>query len=749
MASKRDAGPVTSTDTSPEVWPDLTARDAKVYLDAQIPYENFASNKMLAARALTLYQQAVTKFDTQTRDIKNNWQWLDWLFRANSLRRTGNKDVHVPELLKSHRALIPRIVEAFFGNGQNFFATRGVDSQDRERQNAVTGLLQYQLEQNNFRMLMSPFASSVCKYQVGIFKCSWEVKTGKRAYHWFDRTVKDGKIHEVSKRQVRDVATWNGNKIRLVDPHRFIVDAQRWAIGDLAYVGDRSDWAMHDILSYQGFQNLDLVQELIQNGNAVEAKVTPQQVARSGLRPAVGAADRDSEPRNTSQFAEVGELWCWFNWAPDGKPPDMRETIITVVAGSIVVRVQENFHDDKHVPYAIARYSDNGIEFFDVGLYDPAMRVQDEIDHTRGTAYEAADLILAPRAFTKGPAIDLPNNLFDMPAGWIGKDVGDIVFQPVPNTLQVLPMIDQIQRRDVEEITGVTRLWQGTEGAMVGSDQTATEVRRKIEESNRRLLGLIRSIDEGMTALLRIMHANNQQFMSQKQRFRILDPKWAKELGRNEYEISPSELMGPVDFVFHGVTRIQQWGLRGTNLLTWLQVMGPMIQENPDKFNMAGIARQSYQAIVGEESEDEVLVDQSNLNTMVSQKDENNRLLMGQRTPVHPMDDDDGHLRDMEADGLMRFIANKSIDPALRRPAYEHMQAHVEQARRKQAQMQALRRQAEVRALMMGTGGAGEGEQAPPPGGLERGRGQTNGDGTNQQVPRAGRKTAISEANNG
>lgn len=740
----------TSTEITPDVWPDLTARDARVYQDEQIPYENFATHQGLSMRALTLYKQACEKCDADTSGIRENWRWIDWLFRANSLRKTTNRDVHVPEILKAHRALVPRVVEAFFGNGANFFAARGVDSEDRNRQNAVTGLLQFQLEQNKFRMLMAPYISSLCKYQVAIWKCTWEVKTGKRAYHWFDKQIDDsGRVKEIHKRQMRDVATWNGNKIRLVDPDRFIIDAERWAIDDLAYVGDRSDWPLHEILSNPMFENLDMVRDLAHGGDAFDSRIRPSQAARSGLR---NRRDGDAinTPKNTSDFHEVGELWCWFNWAPDGAPADMRETIITVVDNAIVVRLQENYHDDKHVPYAIARYSDNGLEFFDVGLYDPALRVQEEIDHTRGTAYEAADLILAPRAFTKGPAVDLPNSMFDMPAGWIGKDVGEIVFQPVPNTLQALPMIDQIQRRDIEEITGVTRLWQGTEGAMVGGDQTATEVRRKIEESNRRLLGIIRSVDEGMTSLLRIMHANNQQFMPDKQRFRILDVKWAKQLGKNEYEISPSELMGPVDFVFHGVTRIQQWGLRGTNLMTWLQVMAPLIQEHPDKFNLAGIARQSYQAMVGEESDDEILVDQSSIDDMISQEDENERLRYGIRTPIHPLDDDDAHLEAMDQAGVRAFIEDESIPAAIRKPALEHYNEHLEQGRRKKEQLKALQQQARMRSIMSGQADQQDnGESAPPPGGMERGKQQTNGDGTSQQVPRAGRRAPVSQANNG
>lgn len=745
-----DDGMVTQTTIVPDEWPDLTADEAQEYEDQQIPYPNHATHEKLAQRALVLYQQARSKWTADTADITENWRWLDYLFRANSLRKHGRGAVHVPELLKAHRALVPRVVEAFFGNGQNFFAAKGRDRRDRQRDIAVSSLLAFQLEQNNFRTLMSPYVSSTCKYQVGIWKVVWETVEETIPYHWIDTIVdpKTGETKEVHKRQWKKVCTFVGNRIRMVDPQRLILDAQRWALNDLAYIGDIRDVPLHEVLADHRYENLDLLENTRHaNVAATDVRVQPQQAARSGLRRSDTV--QDQPPKHTSEFVELGELWCWFNWAPDHKTPDMRKTVITVADGHTVLRLQENPHDDKHLPYAIARYSENGFEFFDVGLYDPAMRVQDEIDHFRSGLYEAVDLQMAPRAFAKGPAADLPNSMFDMPAGWIGKDVGDIVFMPVPNTLASAPFMDQIHRRDIEEITGVTRLWQGTEGGAGGQSTTATEVRRKIEESNRRLLGIIKSIDEGMTKLLQIMHANNQQFMVDKTKFRVLNQKWAKELNTDEYTIRPSELLGPVDFTFYGVTRIQQYGLRGTNLLTMLQVLGPMMQETPQLFNLPNIAKQVYQGVVGEDSEDEILRDAQDIETLQDQRVENQMLRRGQRVAVHPLDDDDVHIRQMDEAGMRDFVLDKSNPEPGRKAALEHYEEHEAQRLKKQAQMRAMRQQARVQQMMRPQPAETEGNEAPAAGGLEQGKRQTPGDGTPQQTARMGRSAPIAERNNG
>ena len=740
---------VETTTIEPDAWPDLTARDAKVYTDQQIPYPNHADNQTLAQRALTLYRQAKLRSEEDTDDIRENWRWIDWLFRANSLRRLTNQDVHVPELLKMHRALVPRLVEAFFGNGREWFVVRGRDRSDRQREGALTALLEMQLEQNNFRSMMAPFASSLAKYQVAVWKVTWEVKTRKQVYHWVEPELRDGELVEVHKRTVKDVAYFAGNKIRLVDPARFIVDAERWDLDELSYVGDTRDESLHEIESNPRYMNVDELRSLVHQGNSTEMKVTPQQSARSGLR-RHDRGDRRLQPRGTSEFVEIGELWCWFNWSSDPSEPDMRQTVITVADNNVVLRLQENFHDDKHIPYAISRFSDNGLEFFGVGLYDPALRVQEEIDHTRGSVYEAFDLINAPRGFAKGTNLDLPNSMYDMPPGWIGKGVDGITFAPIPSTLRDAPFIDALQRRDMEEVTGVTRTWVGTNGGGIDQDETATAFRGKMQESNRRLLGLVRNLDEGMTALLRIMHANNQQFMVEKQRVRLLNPKWAELLNASETFVHPSDLMGDVDFQFYGVMRIQQYGLRGTNLLTFLQVMGPIIQENPHQFDIAALSRQVYRATVGEEIEDDFVIDSANLDGMQGQEIENKKLLYGQRVAVHPHDNDEDHIAKMDRIGGRRIVEDESQPDPRRKAFADHYRQHVEQLSRKRAQRQAMEEMAEQRQLQRGeNSGNGDAAQAPPAGGLERGRRQTNGDGTPEQTPRPGRNAAVAQSDNG
>src|SRR5689334_12616762 len=99
-----EVGPVEKTRVEMDPWPDVTAHDARILQNVQIPYANLAHNVVMRERARRFFQAAVTKSDTDTSAWRETCRWIDWLFRANSLRpETAIRSVHVPEILKAHR----------------------------------------------------------------------------------------------------------------------------------------------------------------------------------------------------------------------------------------------------------------------------------------------------------------------------------------------------------------------------------------------------------------------------------------------------------------------------------------------------------------------------------------------------------------------------------------------------------------------------------------------------------------------
>ncbi len=724
---------------------DMSAEEDRRFTNVQIPYKNLADHPVLADRAVKFVSQARRRWESGVRKYADVWNWIDYLFRGNSLR-SGGRDVHVPELLKAHRSLLPRIVEAFLGNGQDWFAAAGVDSEDKSREAAITAYLEGELERNRFREKLVAGISSMLKYSIICFKVAYERKTRRQPYHWVEEKLgKDGRVEETHYREFRDIVHWAGNKIHLVKPTRLIVDTRRWDIDELDYIGDFGWFPIDEILK-QGhlYKNLDKMRDKSRNLNRGEIDIP------IGRDTGVNDYDQDAEQERTQlqggrSRTELTELWGWFDFnTEEGGVPDMREAVITVADESVCLRLMENPHDDKHRPYAIGRFSDNGFQFYDVGLYAPALRIQDEIDHFRGSLQEAADNTIAPRTFISGRGADLPSSLLDSPVGAVFRDVGNVTFQPTPNLSQSAPLIDGILRRDMEEILGVPRIWQGAESAP-GQDSTATEIRRKIEEGNRRLLGLIYSVDACCVRMLQIMHANTQQFMTTKTKFRLHSKRYAKVLGGNQYEIKPSELMHSVDFYIYGVKRIATYGLRGTNMMTWLQVMMPLIEKNPGVVNEAEALRESWRGMMGETSDENVINTVTSFDALEDQHSENLRLMRGIRVAVDPRDDDEQHIRQMFEEGVIAAVQKKGARKDAADAVQEHLALHAEQMRRKQAQQRAM----EQEQRRLGAGQEQEQQEGPDAGATERGARQTNGPGLPSQTAKMGRQSPVEQSRNG
>jgi hypothetical protein len=745
------AGPVETVRIKPDAWPDLTAREVDVYTDAQIPYPNLAKNDVIARRALNFAMAVRRKWEGETSEIRENWNAISWLFHANSLSRGTGTSVHVPEVLSFHRSILPRIVEAYIGSGRDWFRAEGVDADDRMRDASVTAFLESQLAQNRFTEKLVPGVNTALKNDVICFKVTWERNKRQQWYHWIEKD-KDSKGNpvEIHKRQKREIG-YEGNKIRLVDPHRLIVDAHKWDVDELDYIGDFSTMALDEVMRQdKRYVNLDVLRDSHLKGAVATdiGALTPSQAARSNLvRNTEGRPDTPPQPGGRKPV-EMLEIWGWFDFSPEeaGATQDMREAVVVIADNSIVLEVRENFYDDKHRPYAIGRTSDNGFEFYDVGLYTPALRTQEEIDHFRSTVYEAADNIVTPRLAVSGPAPDLPASLYDLPAGSVIKDTGGAQWMPVPNNLQYVPVIDAMMRRTMEEVIGAPRFWQASDSGGANASGTLGEFQHLAEEGNRRLLGLITAVDSSCVRMLQIMHANNQQFVTEKTKFRILNKRWAKMLQGREGEIKPSELMHSVDFVIHGVRRIQSYGLRGTHLLTFFQVLQPILAERPDLVELPNLVRQIYNIMVGEQSDDEIIRPRTSFEDLEDQASENRRLRTGQRVPVDAMDDDREHIATMMQEGILDWAKGLPESNPAKFETFQHLANHINNAQKKEAQQQALQQDVQRRQSMMPQA---DEETAPAAGGLERGEKQTNGPGVPGQTPKAGRQSPIEQTRNG
>jgi hypothetical protein len=492
--------------------------------------------------------------------------------------------------------------------------------------------------------------------------------------------------YKITKEEKEEVV-WNGPRLRLIDPLDFIVDLRSvLPPGDALYVGDQQWMTMEEVRSAAkmfGYENVDQLEN--------ESEMTPESGYRefdkqSRSLERFNYRDREMWTQGAPKRLRVTELWCLFDpTGGDAATPH----VITVVNDRVCLRVQENFHDDKHIPYAIARASREGWEFLNVGPLDHALNIQVSIDHHRNLVNKSHENYLCPPLFADDTA-GLPDNMFDVAPGsiWQAKP-GSLQWMQAPSTLADYRHIFDIERRDLEEIIGSPRIWEGTGG----SDKTATGIERKVQEANRRVRSYVLSYSFMLKNILNQLHSLNKQFLTQDQTFRVVG-KAAKDLGTYT-QIGPNDVQHDVEFDFMGLGALRTLDLRATQLQTFMSTMYPFIQMHPGVIDVPAILRESWDTMVGTLPADAIVKDPGNLDEIMPQEEENYILLSGESVKVHPLDDDRAHLIQMaqdfpEMDDLRKLEKEHGEDAAqaILTHQAQHILAYKQKKLRENAQEQ-------------------------------------------------------------
>ena len=716
-----------------EPHPDMSEREAQEWTDAQIPYPNLAGNKEIAKRALEYSNAVLSQNRREMRGKIHRWRWLDYMLRGNSVETSTAREVHVPELLRALLSIRSRVVDSVVGTGRRFFETAGRDSLDRHTAEAISGLLEWDLEQQRWHEQVEPAANSIIKYEVVCWKIDFQRTVERIPYHEVESINRDGHVVYRHKRGFRNSVTYQGNKWRLIDPYRLVVDLNRYHIDDLNYIGDISEPTIEELRMREkisGGKEITNLDQLIDHRDTL--------MSRGGekLNRGQGGFDINRAVRSGTSYSSQGidrgiqhgiwrptvfDMACWFDLYGDGH---YRKCLITTAEKNVVLRVQELPRDDKKFPYALGRVSANGFEFFEQGVLEPAIRLNAEMDHHRANVLQASDLISSPQLFAEGES-DLPRSIYDARPGTVHKNAGKLQWYAPPNTLGSAPYIEDMLRRNVEEVTGAPRFDES-------AGNLATDTNQRVIEGNRRMLSIVRGLSMAIEQGLHLSHANWGQFMTDKVKFRVLDKRRAKMLG-DHYDISPKEVLHAVDFTMLGLTRVQTYGLRAVNLLNFMKAFGPFIQELSSDFDIPALAIQAYQLLVGEQGEDDIVKRKSDPRDTISQEQENSLLMQGIEVKTSSGDDPVQHLEVMKREGMFAILQHDKTPVETKLAIARHMQAHKIQLEQLQAESAAASQQ---RVEREGLTPPPREQAAPGAGGLEQ---PSNGPPREDTVGKPGR----------
>jgi len=652
------------------------------WIQAQINYEDISHDEEIAQMAVSYTEMQVNRYDGATADIVDKWETIDYMLRGNTLSNLfKGSDIHVPILYTMVEALVPRVVEAITSM-RPWFEVEGRDKIDKQRARKIQAYLRYEVDQTKLERRMEEIARTLITYQFVALKTRWDVRYRERINREVERTMgKDGLPSFKITPKRENEKYYEGNRFDIVAPYLFLCDVTRTDPQDMSFIGDITLMREDEIAEMANSKtyNAAAVDELIEEGKrghatagvfSARARMAQRSLAADIFATPTGRERHKGEP---GEF-EVREIWC--RWRPSGadSKDEFKEWVLTTCNGK-ALRVQENFYDDKRRPYAVARAAKEPFDFFNVGVLDHAIRLNMEIDDHRNLARLSHRLALSPITQV-GHDSDWPESLFDIEPGQVfrGKDAPN--WLKVQSTIGEMIPFEQVLRMDMERATGAPEIFEGS-----GQNSTATEVERKVQEGNRRLRRLVFSLSDGLEDLLRHFHGNAQQFLTYQKAFRVLNEK---AVGMLDLAISPDDFADPVDIVISGPERLSSYGLRATQMSTWMQQYGVLLPalQQAGAVNLPMLAKVGWERIMGEDMGSDIIAVPERSDEMLNPTDENLIMLMGSQVEVHEADDDMEHDK---AHMVAQQAAEARGDSEAVKRVIEHRARHRSQSQRKAA----------------------------------------------------------------
>lgn len=635
----------------------MTQEDATRWLAANGFGKNFAGNEDVVDRAATYAGNVVRTSDKAKEALLKYWRDTDWMMRGNALGidTSPGGDTHVPETKKCVYAMAPRIVEGLLGAGSELFRVRGRDAKDRKRAIKIEELLRWQLAKSRHLEGVEDRVLCGLLYGVVAVATSWEIRhsmrTVKRSLREIDDQDPSGSALVIES-DFREFLEYEGLRTRLIDPRDLIWDATAMYSADAQYAGERMRVPLHELLAMEAQGIVQGVASAIEGPKDSSAKgILIYEIER--LRADQDKRRRDGSSWDSSQMAgkktidatdanrvDVTTLWC--NWSHKEKPSrsvDWGRWQFMWVNG-VPVRVARNPYDDQHIPIAFARMNKNVFSPWGISMAMDAIPLQIKYDQLRALGHRSHELAVSPIGiFSEGT--DMPRSLADMlPGEWLRGQPDQFGQMKFASTIADTIAASDLLRRDIREVTGVPE-------GFTGSDQsgTATQYEGNLNEANRRARQLTFNYADLEREVLRHCFVYCQQFLTDGAKYGVLG-RGAATLGFSA-EITPEDLLDPVDIEIVGLAQYSANGMRGTRMVSFQNQFAPyiMAEMQAGRFNSQAWLKRGFQAVLGYEMDSDILREDMDPEDVITPEEENAILAQGIDLEPHPLDDDEEHLR--------------------------------------------------------------------------------------------------------
>lgn len=723
-----------------------TPTQIKKWHDQQVPYRNFAGlDEDLDRRAAQFVNDRKQNFRQRMSGPMKRWS-MNWsAANGEALWQEHEDDVHIPETKKALDNKVARVEEQLTQFDPVFECDGVTGEVSRAKAKLIESFTYRQMELAEWQNYIQPCAKDGELCNIMILKVQYEhlvediVEKSVELKHGPDRPFYR------TERHMRRAVARSGVRLHQVDPFWFIYDIEAPNIQEAAYVGDESQVFLHELEAQarQGVFPQEQIKKLREHGGS---KRNSDNTARADwpdmLRRSRSIALHQDYSQNTAgehgaRRVRVTEMWAWWDFGdgidgvvdPTGAKVRGTHRVVITEADGIILRFQLNPYDRKFVPYAVAQVNRNGHSMDAPAPFDTVVQANAYYDRIASNIMRWGDLAVSPLLVTSDMNSDLPDSILGVRPGTVLRNAGAWDFLKMPDIGQAVGYFHNYWRREIEESSGVLRVFESPQG-------TATETERKVQEQQRMVRNSIRANAELWRQVAKLSHWMLAQFSSGPEMFRVVG-KSAKQLGQWA-TMTPDVLQEDVDFRFLAMTNLHTFGNRLQGIRGWMQAWGALLPNMP-QIRMDTLAKLDFELSVGRMDTESVFPPEPAPWDVWTQEEENAMLLAGQPVNVNENDDDEDHMRKLEV--LLRM---KDLPDYVRKLVIDHLNLHIQQASKKQAEAAAQRRQQMQQQMMQGGMGQPGIDQPAAPGGLEarssERKGVTPGPRQERTIARTGRQ---------
>lgn len=723
------------------------------WINQRVPYKNFAAHDERLDR---MVEQWVithrTNYRTRMADQMERWGKNYMAANGDAYWLPYEDAVHLPEAKKALDNKVARVEEAILDFDPPFKMWGRRTDMPRQKAMMVQSFVRHQMSLAGFWRALQPTARDAELCNVMCVKVSWKHREDFEVVRETKVEVKpNGEVVKDTERSFRKVVIASHATTDIVDPFLLFYDVDATKAEDLEFIGDECDTFMHDAdlnvrLGLFSKKAVESVRMRVK-GSARAQNTTDQRSELTDIwrrnRSVANQWNGHAESRNQHSAKKVRTTECfgYFDFGEDGfdgvvDPMGAKLTgvhrVVATLLDDTVVRFSLNPFDKKFFPYAIEWINRNGHEMAAPANFTTVVAANAGYDRTHNMLLRQLDLSGNPIVVTRNDS-DLPDSLMGIAAGSVLRATGEWNVVKVPDPVpQVSSYWHGFHRREMEETSGAMRIFESPQG-------TATESNYKVQEQQRLVRNSVRAVGELCRQVAQLVYWMSGQFMSAPEKFRVAGK--AQSVIGEHAEMSPDLLNEDVEFEFVGINSLHTFGQRLAGMRQWGQNWLPILAQMP-QVNLLAIAQRDYEMSVGMEGVEEIFPDTTPAWDTVTQAEENEMLLAGHMVPVSKADDDAEHIEMC----LRTMSAHKPLPIPARKAFAQHLNDHMRQMQRKQAEQQAARQQAEQRAMLQQPAGGEPGRDRPPAegGGLQATpageKGVTPGPTQERTVARTGRQ---------